>query len=227
MRPTVLLAAAGLALGALVGVAAFGGGDGSGDEPVPAEDETAGPNDLAVSEAFFEAWWRSRTATYRTEASFVRTLPDGSTLPGDRTLVQRPPDVLVVQSGEVRGTLDGEYLRCAVDLEGGRRCTSAGTAAEHRAVVRGELERFAGLLQGADPLYRLTEVDGCFVFQRRRAIEPAPYGDEARMCFDDASGAMVRLRLERDGVVDEVVVTSIRTTVTDADLAAPEPVAGG
>jgi hypothetical protein len=32
---------------------------------------------------------------------------------------------------------------------------------------------------------------------------------------------MVRLRLERDGVVDEVVVTSIRTTVTDVDLATP------
>ncbi|MCU0271611.1 MAG: hypothetical protein MUE34_00085 [Acidimicrobiales bacterium] len=221
MRPTALLAAAGLALGALVGVAAFGGGDGPGDDPVPAEDETVGPNDLAVSEAFFEAWWRSRTATYRVDATFVRTLPDGSTLPGDRTLVQRPPDVLVLQSGEVRGTVDGAYLRCTVDPEGNQRCTSAGTAADHRAVVRSELERFAGLLQGADPLYRLTDEGGCFVFQRRRAIEPAPYGDEARMCFDAPSGAMVRLRLERDGVVDEVVVTSIRTTVTDVDLATP------
>jgi hypothetical protein len=220
MRPTVLLAAAGVALGAFVGVAACNGSGSAGD-PDPAAETATGPNDLAVSEAFLEAWWRSRTETYRTDASFVRTLPDGSTLPGDRTLVQRPPDVLVVQSGEVRGTLDGAYLRCTVDLEGSRRCTSAGTAAEHRAVVRGELERFAGLLQGADPLYRLTDEDGCFVFQRRRAIEPAPYGDEARMCFDDASGALVRLRLERDGVVDEVVVTSIRATVADADLAAP------
>lgn len=221
MRPTVLLAAAGLALGALVGVAAFGGGDGPGDEPLRSADETAGPNDLAVSEAFLEAWWRSRTATYRADATFVRTLPDGSTLPGDRTLVQRPPDVLVLQSGEVRGVLDGAYLRCTVDPEGEQRCTSAGTAAEHRAVARGELERFADLLQGEDPLYRLTDEDGCFVFERRLAIEPAPYGDEARMCFDAASGAMVRLRLDRDGVVDEVVVTSIRTTVTDADLATP------
>jgi hypothetical protein len=221
MRPTVLLAAAGIALGAVVGVVAVGVGGGSSGDPAPSDESTAEPNDLAVSEAFFEAWWRSRTGTYRADGTFERTLADGSTLSSSRVLVQRPPDVLVLQSGEVRGTLDGAYLRCTVDPEGNQRCTSAGTAAEHRAVVRGELDRFAGLLQGADPLYRLTDEDGCFVFQRRRAIDPAPYGDEARMCFDDASGAMVLLRLERDGVVDEVVVTSVRASVTDADLATP------
>jgi len=187
--------------------------------PDELDPSTFGPNDVEVARAFLEGWWRSRLATYVADGVFVRTLPDGTELRLRRTLVQRPPDVVLVQAGDVRAAVDGAIVRCTVDPEGVQRCTSGGTPADQRAAAEAELEAFAALFQGALPVYRLTAEDGaCFALELRRALVQPPYGDRTRICFDPGTGAVVRLRIERDATVDEVVVQTVRSEVTDADL---------
>jgi hypothetical protein len=51
-------------------------------------------------------------------------------------------------------------------------------------------------------------------------VEPrAPFGQEARFCFDEATGAPSNSRVVYEGgIVEVVAVTDIRTDVADADL---------
>jgi hypothetical protein len=228
MRALPALVLGGVAVGVLVGgaVAVTGGaGESSAapDVPQPTVAADAAVNDLDTARAFLEGWWRSRTATYLAEGELVRTAADGSGLRLARTLVQRPPDVVLVQAGAVQAEVDGAILRCTVDPAGDRRCTSVGGGVDQRALARAELDRFAGYLAGDDPLYRLSgdpAAAGCFLLELRRAVPVAPYGEEVRVCFDDRTGAIVELRMVAGEVVDEILVTTVRPAVSDADLAA-------
>jgi hypothetical protein len=87
--------------------------------------------------------------------------------------------------------------------------------------VANEVAGLRSLTQGPDLLYAVTaERTGCFHLELVRADPRAPFGIDASFCFDAATGAPSRSRVRYAGGIEEVVVvTDIRTEVTDADLA--------
>lgn len=188
------------------------------DVPVTVVLEDVPSNDVDLARELLEAWWRSRLATYRVESEFVRTLDDGSSLRLDRVVVQRPPDVVVQQSGTVRAEVDGQIVRCTPGPDDSLTCTSGLSEADYRARAEAELEVLVSWLRGEPPIYELSREDGCFHLELVRAVLEPPYGRSADLCFDQVSGALRRLRIERRGSVDEIVARSISTDVDESDL---------
>jgi hypothetical protein len=196
------------------------------------EDATAG---------FLVAWERSRRGTFVVRSVFGRRQPDGATLSSPTELVQRPPDRLVRRFGGITGTIGGREVSCTGDA-GAYRCTPAaappaggppgtdpsgrpaGTDAFEDA-VRQELDTFRSYVtppaEGDRPLYRVVRAAdaGCFALVQQLPYTGAPYGTDAQLCFDDATGALRSLRRRFDnGVVETEEAGSISGQVTLADL---------
>jgi hypothetical protein len=193
----------------------------------------AGRDRSDAQDAFLAAWERSRRATFVVRGRFERRQPAGAALVAPTELVQRPPDRLLRRSGDVSGVLGGRPVTCSVDASAGdTRCWSP---PDERAVsydesVRRELDTFRDWFRppapGARPRYRVVRGPdaGCFDLVLVVPGAEAPYGTDARLCFDAATGALSSVDRRFDsGILESERAETITPTVTAADLALPDP----
>jgi len=212
---------AGLAVGALLFVA----------DVLPRQQQLTG--EVAVQE-LVDAWRRYRTGTFVVDAEWSRTKAGSDeSLRSGVLLAQRPPDRVLEQFGAIRGSLNGEEIRCSTDPVGVYRCyQSDRPAPDYAAEVESELAAWRSYVSGPAPLYAITgDGAGCFDLELLRAAPDPPYGRAARLCFDPDSGALRLLRRDLGTMVEEQSASSIRTDVRTADFdlsvdpgAAPEGV---
>jgi hypothetical protein len=188
-------------------------------------DRSAPPRREAGAPQFIEAWERSRTATFVTTGTYERhNVQTGASIASEDIVVQRPPRRLHRQLGGVDGRDDDRLVVCPAPPEGDeheepcRLGPSGGPT--YAASLRDEIAGLRSILLGDDPLYRVREREpGCFALELLRIDPRAPFGVQASFCFDPATGAPTSRRVVHEGGTTEVlVVTDIRTEVTDADL---------
>ncbi len=175
---------------------------------------------------FVAAWQRSREATFVASGTYERhSEVTGATITSEDVLAQRPPRRLHRQLGGVEGRDDDRQLVCPAPPagEGGTRepCQVGphGGPTYAESVAR-EVEALRSLVEHRAAIYAVTEPGaGCFHLELRRVDPRAPFGVEASFCFDRATGAPVSNVVRHEGgIVERLVVTSIRTDVTEADL---------
>lgn len=171
------------------------------------------------------AWERSREATFVTVGTYERRSEvTGASIRSEDVLAQRPPRRLHRQLGGVEGRDDDRLLLCPApppDANDPAPCQlGAPGPTTYDAAVAREVAGLRALTGGDDPLYAVEVTDpGCFSLELRRSDPRAPFGVAASFCFDPATGAPVAHRVEHEGgIVEVLVVTSIRTEVTDDDL---------
>ena len=180
----------------------------------------------AAAQVFLDTWRDSRNATFVVDSDFTRTLPNGQQLKDRTRTVQRPPgDRLTFGFGSASGRLNGHIYRCAATSDATSQCLQSTLAPEYRSEVDGELATLAGYVQGDRPLYRVTafsDVPGpCFRLDLALEVPAPPYGRHALFCFDKDTRAPDLTVIERDEATDRTQATSLRGTVTDADLDVP------
>jgi hypothetical protein len=185
----------------------------------------ARPDDGAAAEELFAAWERSRTATFVRTGTFERRSDvTGSSITSEDIVAQRPPQRLHRQLGGIEGRDDRRTLSCPSPPEGSppEPCTLGDPSGPtYDEDVEREVAALRTLVAGDAPVYAVGrgEDEGCFELVQQRVEPRAPFGQEARFCFDPATGAPANSRVAYEGgIVEVVVVTDIRTDVTDADL---------
>lgn len=172
---------------------------------------------------FLQAWSASRYGTYVVEAEFVRRADDGAELRSAVRVAQDPPTRVVVQFDGVDAQVDGRPLRCTTDPAGEVLCGPEGEGgSSYDETVDAEIETLLGYLVGDPPLYSVEgDGDGCFDLTLERDLPLAPYGEQARFCFDEDTGAMTLARIERVEATDETRATSVSPDVQPSDLEPP------
>jgi hypothetical protein len=185
----------------------------------------ARPGDGAVADDFVTAWERARTATFARAGTFERRSEvTGSAISSEDVLVQRPPRRLHRQLGGVDGRDDRRVLSCPSGPSGSPPgpCTlGPPTGPSYAEDVATEVAALHGLVAGDAPVYAVASgaEPGCFELAQLRVEPRAPFGREARFCFDDATGAPTNSRVVYEGgIVEVVVVAELRAEVTEADL---------
>jgi hypothetical protein len=182
-------------------------------------------DDGAAAEDFVDAWARARTATFVRTGTFERRSDvTGSSISSEDVLAQRPPQRLHRQLGGIDGRDDRRTLSCPSPPEGAspEPCTlGAPTGASYDEDVANEVAALRTLVTGESPVYAVGPGGdpGCFELVLLQVEPRAPFGQEARFCFDGATGAPLNSRVAYDGgIVEVVAVTDLRAEVTDADL---------
>lgn len=171
--------------------------------------------------ALVDAWSASRTATHRSLGTFERVGDGGERLAAPTEVVQRPPDRLVRGFDEVSGRRDDRVLDCPAPLDGGALdCRLGPPGVSFEAVVADEVEAFAGLVTGDDPLYEVSagERDRCWRMDRTRYDPHSGYGEAAELCFDETTGALESIRIDHGRIVETTVYDDISASVDDEDL---------
>ncbi len=187
---------------------------------VPRHDRSAAvePSNASQAKALLGAVRRSERATYAVEGTFRRTTDDGKSISDHEVIVQRPPDRLVLGFGAWSGVVGGRAVQCVRDGRHGafRSCTTPPVAAS----VPSEEVRLRRLLEGDDPLYRASELgSGCYQLRLVRDVEIEPeYGKRAVLCFDRATDAPSRRRIEHAHATDDTRYDTISGRVDPADL---------
>lgn len=182
------------------------------------------PDDGTAAQELIEAWELSRTATFVRFGTFERrsTVTD-AVITSEDVLAQRPPRRLHRQLGGADGRDDDRLIGCPAAPEGqaARPCAlgDPGGPTYDEAVAM-EVDGLASIVRGPSPLYAVARVDdACFGLRQLRADPRAPFGVEARFCFDPRTGAPAESRVRYQGGIEEVLaVAEIRSEVTDADL---------
>jgi hypothetical protein len=189
----------------------------------------AAPAGEGAAEALIRAWERSRRATFVTTGTYERhSEVTGASIASTDVVAQRPPRRIHRQLGGVDGRDDDRLVVCPAappDAEPPPCRLGRPGGRTYDASVADEVEGLRTILLGAQPLYAVTaRGDGCFALEQVRPDPRAPFGVEASFCFDAATGAPSGHRVRHAGGIEEkVVVTDIRTEVTDDDLqATPE-----
>lgn len=204
-------------------------GDGGGPEPDPPASTVVGDEAVADFLSDLEA---SLTGTYVVRSTFERRRGEEVVGRSDQTVVQRPPDRLTVREGSASGRLNGRAVTCTGEGRGAE-CLIGSEPIDEAAEVEEQLTAVEGYVTGDPPLYTVvatgpTEVvrqggqgDRCYVLDLLRQLPVAPYGTQARFCFDPATGAPTLLRVERPEAVDVTTAVAVTGQVTDADLELP------
>jgi hypothetical protein len=177
-----------------------------------------------ATEAFVDAWERSLQATFLRLGTFERRSEvTGAAISSEDVLAQRPPRRLHRQLGGVDGRDDRRSIVCPAPVDGDEspRCVLGEPAgATYDEDVATEVAALRTLIEGPGPVYAVEDAgDGCFELAQLRAEPRAPFGVEARFCFDEASGAPTNSRVRyAGGIVEVVAVTTLGDAVSDADL---------
>lgn len=181
--------------------------------------------DAGTTEAFIDAWERSREATFVRTGTFERRSEvTGSAISSEDVLAQRPPQRLHRQLGGIDGRDDRRRIVCPSPAEGAAPAPCAFGEPEGSSYAEDVATEIAGLrslLEGPTPVYGVAAADeaGCFDLAQRRVEPRAPFGTAARFCFDAATGAPASTRVVyAGGIVEVIAVTDIQAEVTDADL---------
>ena len=180
---------------------------------------------MDAAAALLTSWRRARAATFTSEGTFHREA-NGATIDDVVVVVQRPPDRLTLGFGSWDGVVGGKRVTCRRDGRSGpwAACDGMGEG-EVASTDEAEIARLRELVDLTDPTYRVSELDeGCFRLRLVADVRFTPeYGNRTEVCFDPATGAMRRLRIERDGGEDLTKFDRISPDVAPADLAVPEP----
>lgn len=177
-----------------------------------AQDKTDETGQAAAS-SFVDAWKHSRTGTYALTGTYVRRAPGRSTMRSPVRLVQRPPNRLLFQFGEVTGRIGRQPVICGP--KGPCRRGPVGRTYEEDSTR--QLAIVAQYIGGAAPRYTVERRGSCFTLRLVRGL-PAAYGDESLFCFDRATGAPVRIRVRNRNVVEERTTTHLTGTVRSSDF---------
>jgi hypothetical protein len=179
----------------------------------------------AAAEELIEAWERSRTATFVRTATFERrSRSTGAAITSEDFLAQRPPRRLHRQLGGVDGRDDRRSVLCPAPIDGSDPlpCSFGDPVGPSYAEdVQAEVDGLRSLVTGPDPVYAVAPGDpaGCFDLVQLRVEPRAPFGIEARLCFDDETGAPIDSRVEyAGGILEVIAVVDVRSEVTEADL---------
>lgn len=183
------------------------------------------PDDGTAATAFIDAWERSRRATFVRTGTFERRREEtGAVIASEDVLAQRPPQRLHRQLGGVEGREDDQLVVCPApppDTPAAACRLGPPGGPTYAEAVAAEVAGLRSILVDPDPLYAVVGADeaGCFELAQLRSDPRAPFGTEARFCFDATSGAPGASRVDYGGgIVELIAVTEIRTDVTDADL---------
>lgn len=179
-----------------------------------------------AARVLLDTWRESRNATFVVDSDFTRTLTDGQQLKDRTRIVQRPPgDRLTFGFGSASGRLNGHIYRCASTSDSTSTCLQSTLAPDYGSEVDSEVSTLAGYVEGDRPLYRVTAFSDtpgpCFRLDLAVDIPAPPYGRQALFCFDEDTRAPSLTVIERDEGTDRTQATSIRGTVTAADLQVP------
>jgi hypothetical protein len=173
-----------------------------------------------AADRFVAAWERMRTGTYVLEADFVRRSESGSELRGAIVIAQRPPERVIRQFGGVSGRLDDQPLLCGARPSGDPECRLGSAGRSFDESVSHEVEVLRTYFDPDAPLYTVVAAGDCFRLRRQRELPLAPYGETARFCFDERTGATRLIEVDHgDGITEVTTAREIRTDVRDADLA--------
>ncbi len=187
------------------------------------DDQTLRGDEAAST--FVESWEASKWGTYHVESTFRREMADGSELVDGVVLTQDPPDFIRIQFGGVDARIDDKPVLCPGDPEraGTMECVKGETETTYGELVEAEVGRWDNyFFEGSFPLYAVeAEGNGCFDLSLTIAYPEPPYGNAARFCFDDATGAMIFARIERDEGTDTTEAVEVRAQVRAADLVLP------
>jgi hypothetical protein len=217
---TTLAVVAGLAVGALAAAVLIGSGR--------LDDRaTAAPAKPATGD-FLAAFERSLTGTYVVQATYTRTIEclptqsqcvNGEALRSGALVVQRPPDHLRRETGEIEGAINGHLIACTTESNGQNHCGPTPTTESFSKSVDSQMSALRGYFTGPVPLYRVVHAGAnCFELTQVREYPSAPYGTFARMCFDPATGALVYVRRNLEGATDVFQATHVTGQVSDADF---------
>jgi hypothetical protein len=187
-------------------------------EPTVADSEAEAGADPAGD--LVEAFRRSRTATYRATGTFERTAPDGERIAAKVEVVQRRPDRLLRQFGEVHGRRGDRELRCPAPTGGEEpECGLGPPGKGFDELVEDEVEAFRVLVSPPDPLYEVRRLSGsCWRMTRTRNDPRSGYGLETELCVDPASGALRSVEIDHGRIQERTAYDAITTEVTSADL---------
>lgn len=176
----------------------------------------------AAATSFLEAWQRKLEGTYVVDATFTRTVPNGSKLQVGTRVVQRPPSRLVVGLGNVSGRIDDKIVRCPAEPSGTSTCFTVPGAPPYDQEVAVEVDALRDYVSGSRPLYRVVGFrDGCYRLDIALAFPSPPYGKHALFCFDGATGAASLTVIEWGDITERTTAAAIRPQVTDQDLVIP------
>jgi hypothetical protein len=215
-RPSWRLAA--VVLVALVGLSALAAVV-RDDPDEPGEDPPTG------SEAFLDAWARSRAVTFRSVSTFTRVSNSTGAELIDRVVVaQRPPDRLTIDRDGALGLVDGRRVACVFRRQR-LACEDAPAGRTLEEETARQLETLAEYTTGDDPLYAVTALDpdpdlgDCFELRLNLPdLVAPPLGTVSRYCFDPEIGAPTLTVVERVEADDETRIVRLAGEVTDADL---------
>lgn len=215
--PLWVLILVGLVVGSLVGLGAaavFSGDDSDDVAHLSLSDATG--NDAAThraaQEAFLTAWRRYRTATYRAELVFERVAKSGQTLRSSSTYIQQPPRRVMREADSVLLTAGAESRTCN-RVNGAVACAPAPNV-DYDAGVEAEIATWRTALEGAVPYYVVSEPQpSCFQLDLAVVIADPPYGEVARFCFDNATGALTQRQIVRTTTTDTEEAASITTVI--------------
>ena len=184
-----------------------------------------GPDPEAASE-LVAAWERSLQATFLRAATFERRSEStGAVITSEDVLAQRPPARLHRQLGGVDGRDDRRPVICGggLDAETGEpeRCTfGEPDLPTYEEDVRSTIEALRTQVEGPSAAYAVSDAgDGCFRLALQRVEPRASFGQAARFCFDEETGAPTNSRVEyAGGIVEVLAVTNLTDEVADTDL---------
>lgn len=186
-------------------------------------------HDPLAAEALVAAYRRSRVATYTAESIFHRRLRTGREFTTSTRVVQRPPDRLVIGSASVDGEVGGARVGCSRPDGGEWRCRQGGPV-DYVAEAQRDTDVLRGLVTGApgERAYRVARRgEDCFHLALAVAVAAPPYGREATMCFDAATGALSGVEVRRPEGIDRTTASRLSGAVDPADLQLPGPFQGG
>jgi hypothetical protein len=195
---------------------------------VTTEDGELRPGDRGRDEgataAFVDAWERSLLATFVRSGTFERrSEATDAVITSEDVLAQRPPRRLHRQLGGVQGRDDQRTILCPAPPpdEPAADCVfGEPEGPTYDEDVDATVTNLRALVEGPDPVYAVDRAGaGCFHLAQLRVEPRAPFGVDARFCFDAATGAPTDTRLRyAGGVVEVLAVTHLTGRVTDADL---------
>jgi hypothetical protein len=183
-----------------------------------------------VIAAFLADWRHQFEGTYVAVMRFDRTTTAGGHFTSTETIAQRPPDTFSTGPGSVEARRGDRRLACGQGPSGRLDCRDAGALPPYATVVDQRVANVATYFSGPAAVYFVNR-DGphCYRLLQGVPVKVAldlPFGSDTRVCFDPVTGAVRRRQTVRTGAVDLEVATSIKSFVTDADLA-PKPGAPG
>ena len=227
--PLWLLLVIGVAAGSLIGLGAsalFSSDDNDADTARLSLQSSTGDEaaaQQAAKQAFLDAWRRYRNATYTAELVYERVAKDGQTLRSVSTYTQQPPRRVVRQSDSVQLTAGADSRACNV-VNGALACAPAPNV-DYAAEVDAEIATWRSALDGAIPYYLVSAPQpNCFQLDLAVVITDPPYGQVARFCFDENTGALIQRQIVRPTATDTEEAATISTVIpADAFTASLAP----